>query len=192
MLYHLTPRANVDAIRSSGMLRSAHSILQEAEEGEHAHARRRSARSVRIGTQLIKVQDQRPLAPGNVELLGGWTFEDFVRHLNSHVFCWPGTLEGPTEYGRRHFARYAPEDPAVLVIDAAEMIVANTSNPPCFSRFNSGSPRCNRGRKSPRGPDLFLPADTYGGTPGSVVEVTFRGHALLPERAYRVTDTDLS
>lgn len=51
---------------------------------------------------------------------------------------------------------------------------------PEFCKYNSGSPRCNNGNRSPRGADTFLPERAFAGAPSDVVEVTFRDSVELP------------
>jgi len=45
---------------------------------------------------------------------------------------------------------------------------------------NSGSPRRSYGARSPRGPQTFLPAADFDGTPCQVVELTFESELALP------------
>jgi hypothetical protein len=75
------------------------------------------------------------------------------------------------------------------VIDTHAMFAANSGNQPLFCRFNSGSPRCTDGRKSPRGPGLYSSCHEFVGPPGSVVEVTFSERAMLPTDVYSIADT---
>jgi hypothetical protein len=179
-LYHLTARSNVSLIAAAGRIDSATSLLEGA--GQAAAVRQRRRKSITVGAngKMVHIRDQAPLHAGNMSLPAGWTFEDFVTHLNNHVFFWPGTLDGPIEYGRRHFERYAEEDNLVLVIDTAAMIDANPRPGIHFCRYNSGSPRCTGGNPSPRGPNTFVPAAAYQGNPSSVVEAVFPGGAILP------------
>ena len=46
----------------------------------------RTGRTVRVDNEEVHVRDQAPLHRGNMVLLGGWGFEDFIEHLNSFVF----------------------------------------------------------------------------------------------------------
>lgn len=179
-LYHLTARSNLKLIAASGRLRTAADLLAEAGERPLLRQRRRESRVVVCEGERVHVRDQAPLHAGNLKLSDRWTFDDFVEHLNEHVFFWPGTEAGPIGYGLRHFERYAEEDNVVLVLKTDEVIACQSAIEPRFCRFNSGSPRCTGGKPSPRGPGTFLLARDFVGTPSSVVEVTFRGSVSLP------------
>lgn len=178
-LYHLTARSNLKLIVASRQLRPAAELLEEAGESHAKRQRRRESRMVVCGGEHVHVRDQAPLHEGNLKLSGNWSFGDFVDHLNQHVFLWPGTDAGPIDYGQRHFERYAQEDNVVLVFKTVDLFASQPNLKPRFSRYNSGSPRWSNGRPSPRGPDTFLTAHEFDGTPSSVVEVTFRGPLTL-------------
>ena len=60
------------------------------------------------------------------------------------------------------------------------LLVANPSVEPHYCAYNSGSPRCSYENKSPRRAYTFPPADQFGGTPSTVVEVTFIDQVILP------------
>jgi hypothetical protein len=129
----------------------------------------------------VVVQDQRPLQRGHVELTGGWKWEDLLRELDRRVFFWPGDADGPSKHGRRHAGVYASSGVATLRASFVELIDANASQPPFFCRYNSGAPRATHGgRKSPRGPDTFVPAAQTAFTATRVVEVSFKGSVALP------------
>jgi hypothetical protein len=179
-LFHLTAESNVERIRESGVLSPASHLLRSAGFARNIRRRRPGSLLIRDGDRRIHIRDQAPLHAGNVELAGGWSFEDLVEHLNDHVFFWPGD-DRPNDYGRRHFARYRDQDCRVLVFSTRGLLAANRDLPPRLCRFNSGSPRCTGGRRSPRGPDLFQLVDEYGGTAATVVEVVFRGEVRLPD-----------
>jgi hypothetical protein len=83
---------------------------------------------------------------------------------------------------RRHFARYAPEMPAIIRVQLAELIDANRSAEPGFCKFNSGSPRWNSGRASPRGPGTFVSCRNALFSASAVIEVTFRTSLNLPDK----------
>lgn len=186
-LYHLTAAMNVDAINRDGCLYPAAETFRQARSANLLCERRPESIVVPLplGGGQRHIRDQLPLYEGNTALLGGWTFADFVQDLNERVFFWPGTEDGPSGYGRRHFARYAPrEDVRVLRLDTAALLSANPGLLPQFCRYNSGSPRCNpkskeAGKRSPRGPGTFLLGERFDGAVGSVVEVTFRGTVRL-------------
>ena len=179
-LFHLTARGNLDAIRSFGCLRPAAITLQRAGRNEWLERRRSEHLLVDLEGQPVCIRDQRPLFRGNIELTGHITFEQFVALLNSKVFFWPGTNSGPNDYGRRHFLRYREEECAILKTPTRELLEVNPNSTPLFCRYNSGSPRCSGGRKSPRGPDTFIPAAVFQGAPSEVVEVVFSDEVVLP------------
>ena len=148
--------------------------------------RRRPEPVVIDGTQIM-LRDQRPLHRGNMQLSRGHTFEEFVESLNDRVFFWPGAQRGPISYGIRHFEAYRDEQPSILRVLAEHLLNANPDATPLFCRYNSGSPRCSYGKKSPRGPSTFLAARNFGESPASVVEVTFlTSLALPPETEYGI------
>lgn len=178
-LYHLTAASNVESILSEGALHPAAHLLREAGETRLIRERRGEQATIEVRGRPVHIRDQAPLHPGNMALGDGWSLADFVAHLNEHVFFWPGTTAGPSDYGRRHFERYQAEPNAVLVLDAARLIAANTEPGVRLCRYNSGSPRCNAGRPSPRGKATFVPPAQFEGGPGAVVEVVFRGSVRL-------------
>jgi hypothetical protein len=180
-LYHLTDRSNLDHICETNNLLSAAIFMERAGRTDLLRVRRRGHERVTVANRVILIRDQAPLHRGNVSLPRGYTFEQFVESLNRRIFFWPGTDAGPISYGVRHFERYQPEHPAILKIDFQSLIDSNPAAYPRYCRFNSGSPRCSYGQKSPRGPNTFLSADQFSGTPSKVVEVTFDGPLVLPE-----------
>ena len=95
--------------------------------------------------------------------------------------CLSSGPHGPISYGHRHFGRYASDGPALLRLDCAEVFARNRARGPYFCKYNSGSPRCSRGQKSPRGPDTFLSAEEFSFPESTVVEVTFLDEVQLPE-----------
>jgi hypothetical protein len=142
--------------------------------------RRRNHERLTVEGQVILVRDQENLYTGNMTLPRGYEIADFVENLNSRVFFWPGTIEGPIRHGVRRYERYQTEQPVILRLEYESLIDANSSSSPEFCRYNSGSPRCSQGKKSPRGPHTFVPATSYQGKTGQIVEVTFKGEVALP------------
>ncbi len=192
-LFHLTARQNIDAILASRELRSAGAIFAQAGHGSEARTRRPDAKVIDLGGARTHIRDQRPLHAGNVRLPADWQFEDLVALLNAHVFFWPGAHSGPIAYGIRHFRRYRDDECVVLSVGASDLFAANAPRAPLFCAYNSGSPRCSCGRKSPRGPETFVAASAFPRGPGAVVEVVFRDHAVLPAHAvtlHEVTEFD--
>ena len=145
--------------------------------------RRESCEVVRVRDSSIHIRDQRPLHRKNMSLPCDWRFEDWVEHLNGLVFFWPGRRdERPVCSGVRHYERYkkAGEDVCVIRICTEDTFHKNRPAKPRFSRYNSGSPRCWRGQRSPRGPNTIVPGDQFDGTPCKVVEVAYCEQVALP------------
>lgn len=178
-LFHLTAQQNVPRIRELRRLDCATTLLKAAGKSESGKAKRESHVVVSIDGHNILIRDQRPLHRGNAALADGWSFVDLVECLNGHVFFWPGTERGPIAYGVRHFERYATENPAVLRV-RTESLAGALKLDPYYCRFNSGSPRYNNGKASPRGPDTFVSARHWSRRASEIVEVTFRKYITLP------------
>lgn len=180
-LYHLTARANLPLIRKVGQLESAERLLTRGGLKHLIAERRPESLKVPVDGAIIMVRDQRPLYKGNINFEDGWKFQDLIRHLNQHIFFWPGTTEKVINYGIRHFERYEQEAPVILRVSTSEIIGANPGSPLLFCPYNSGSPRCVGGKRSPRGANTFQPCHTAPYTPGKVVEVVVQGVATLPQ-----------
>jgi hypothetical protein len=174
--YHLTAAENFQILRNSGVIRSAAELIERAGCSGLLRMRRHGPVPIQIGGKGAFLRDQDPLHEGNIRFEGGWQMADLVEELNRHVFFWPGTAAKPNDYGTRHYERYSRSEKLVIVrVPTASLINANPNVKPRFCRFNSGSPRCVGGHKSPRGPDTFLPAERFPGTASAVAELTFRG-----------------
>jgi hypothetical protein len=182
-LYHLTHHANVDYLRETAKLFPAAVLMERSGRNELLRARRPGPVPVHIGDAVVWLRDQGPLYEGHARFTKGYTFEDLIESLNRRIFCWPGTAAGPISYGIRHFGAYKKEKPAFLRIDFQALLLANPAVTPRYCKYNSGSPRCSNGVKSPRGPDTFLLAADFDGTPSKVVEVTFDTEIILPPNA---------
>jgi uncharacterized protein DUF7002 len=182
-LYHLTDRSNLTHIRKTNKLLPAASLMVRAGRDDLLRVRRLRHEKLALGKTVILVRDQAPLHKGNMEMVGGFPFEDFIESINRRIFFWPGTAIGPNSYGVRHFERYQEEHPVLLRIGFGSLLLANPSADPLFCTYNSGAPRCSNGKKSPRGPDTFLSAFEFNATPSQVVEVTFRSELELPPDA---------
>lgn len=174
-VFHLTARCNLTKIAHDRKLNCASTFLSVPKR----RLKRREHLQVVIDDHTISIRDQAPLYEGNVALSPGTTFADFVNLLNERIFFWPGN-DTPIPSGRNHFARYAHENPVILRIPTEDLFAANTASHIEFCKYNSGAPRCNRGQKSPRGPETFLPADTFPHAVRAVCEVTLRPAAVLP------------
>jgi hypothetical protein len=179
-LYHLTASQNLGSIRRDAGLRSAASVLRGVGLESQIRTRRQGPLFVELEGEKILIRDQDPLHRGNIDLAPGFTFEDLVALLNARVFFWPGDHKSPNAYGRRHFARYANEQPALLRVPFADLVSANSDSSLQACTFNSGSPRCSGGRKSPRGPETFTLLSEISATASRVVEVVFEHRVSLP------------
>ena len=155
-------------------------LFERADRLDLVRRRRKGHERITIGSDVVLIRDQAPLHGGNLSLPISYTFEDFVESLNRRSFFWPGTAAGPISYGYRHFERYRNEAPVILRLTLDSLLLANPSTQPLFCRYNSGSPRCSNGVRSPRGPDTFLLAADFNRTPSEVVEVTFDSEITLP------------
>lgn len=182
-LFHLTAEENVGRILREGQINSAASLFESAERRDRLRVRRRKGEWVTVNGERVHVRDQAPLHPGSMALSDGWTYDGFVEHVNRHVFFWPGTSRGPIPYGVRHFERYSNEGAVVISVSLDEVRRANPGRDPLVCRYNSGSPRCSGGQRSPRGIDTYVPLDQFPGAAGDVVEVVFRDCVWLPVEA---------
>lgn len=179
-LYHLTDSSNISQMARTRCIAPATVLFERAARPDFLRRKRDKPERISIGRDVIVIRDQAPLHKGNLSLPAGYTFEEFVESLNRRVFFWPGTAASPISYGIRHFDRYKNEGPAILRLTLASLLAANAFANPMFCGYNSGSPRCSYGVRSPRGPKTFLPAAEFEGTPGKVVEITFDSELALP------------
>jgi uncharacterized protein DUF7002 len=179
-LYHLTDPKNLEGIRRLWCLRSAKSFLGLSGSPELATTRRRQHVNVVANGQTVRIRDQAPLHPGNVSFHDGFSFPDLVDLINSFVFFWPGSADGPTDYGKRHFLRYEDEEPVLLRVRTADLITVIGADSLQLCAYNSGAPRCTGGKGSPRGPETFLPVDSFPRGVSGVVEVVVKDEAPLP------------
>lgn len=179
-LYHLTDESNLDHVRKAEVLSCAAELMRRAGRSDLLRTRRQNHEPIEVNGTRVSLRDQKPLLSGNTELADGFSFEDFVEALNAMVFFWPGKDQGPIRSGENHFERYAIERPAMLRCRFQSLLSANPAAEPLFCVYNSGAPRCVNGKKSPRGPNIFLRAPDFPRAPSRVVEVTFIGEVALP------------
>ena len=177
-LYHLTDVRNLVGIRQEWTLKSAAAVFAEAGEPDQVRVRRPTHRVVVAKEGEVYVRDQAPLHEGNIALAEGFSYSDLIELINSFVFFWPGDHQGPSAYGRRHFARYRHEGPVILRIRTRDLIDSGAAVHLC--RYNSGAPRCSQGRGSPRGPDTFAPIRDFAEGVASIVEVVVPQRLSLP------------
>jgi uncharacterized protein DUF7002 len=112
--YHLTSRNNLPSIVTNRRIDSAATLILKDGRTDLLRRRRPEQVVVKADDHEVSLRDQEPLHRGNVILRGGWSFDDLVEALNSRVFFWPGTADGPNDYGRRHFGRYRVEEPVIV------------------------------------------------------------------------------
>lgn len=180
-LYHLTADANLARIRRTKLLESAAALFHASGHTQHLTCKRRQSIVIPVGNDQVTIRDQAPLHQGNITFEDGWGFGDVIRCLNERVFFWPGKHDGPISYGCRHYERYVDERPVILRFRFADLLTVNPGIIPMFCRYNSGSPRCSKGRGSARGASTFVPCHEAGFTPSATVEVTFVESVRLPK-----------
>src|SRR5690349_953171 len=112
-LFHLTDRRNLDRIRRLQRLQSASEIMRRANREDLLRSKRSIHVTVQMASEIVFLRDQRPLYAGNMKLSNRWTFAKFIETLNNRIFFWPGTSDGPIDYGVRHFNRYRDELPVL-------------------------------------------------------------------------------
>lgn len=177
-LYHLTSLDNITSISQTRTLFSAAELRRRA--GLPGYIEKRKAHDfISINGHRIAIRDQSPLHAGNIDFADGFTMEDMLTLLNGLVFFWPGTERGPIAYGIRHYARYSHERPAVIRV-RTERILRNP-NSILVCQYNSGSPRWNAGRASPRGAATFVGIEKSVLKPSSVVELVSNSPVSLEE-----------
>ncbi|MEM6796493.1 MAG: hypothetical protein AAF725_21150 [Acidobacteriota bacterium] len=187
--YHLTERSNLPSILEEGSLRSAAHWIEAAGREDLEASQRTECRRVVARGREIHLRDQKPLFEKNIDLRAGWTYADLVRHLNRHVFFWPGGASSVDEYCRRYHRCYSPGDIVILRLETAALFAANAPRQPLFCPFNSGAPGGRRG-PVPRGPDLFLPAGEFARTAAAAKELVFEDFARLPGRLEVASDLE--
>jgi len=184
-LYHLTDQRNLDYIgQKKGILFSTTEIIQRSElnadeKEKILRERRPNHTKVRINGFDISIRDQKPISIRNLSkcLTDGWSYGDFLYHLNNRVFFWP-TIPRLS----RHFNRYADERPLIIRVSSREIFELNQD--PEFCRLNSGATRSSShygGAPPQRGKDTFLKADQYPYSVSGVAEVTFINMCQLPK-----------
>ncbi len=179
-LYHVTARANRDALARDRKLWPAADLMRRAGRSDLIRWRRPDSVVLQVDSELVVIKDQRPLVEANLSLDGSWQLADFVEYLNQHVFFWPGRATGPIAHGKRLQERYRASTPLVLRVATRDLIGANQGSEPLFCQFNSGAPRQNQGKRARRGPHLFEPADRFARRESEVVEFAFRAAVSLP------------
>ena len=179
--YHLTSVDNVESIRSARKLVCAAESIKHSSFAYLLSRRRISSERVCTRGEHVRVQSQSPLHEGNIEFEEGWNLPRLLEHLNNLVFFWPGNKEGPIRYGKNHFISASwGAAPVALRIYTRELLACNTETTPLFSRYNSGSPRCVNGRRSPRGSKTFITAGEFEGKSYEAVELAMPKSVSIP------------
>ena len=179
-LFHLTARANLCDMRATGMIECAGTLLRRAGHDELLMVRRESHMPIEVDSHQLLIRDQKPLHEKAIAFEIGWDLPRFVRHVNDHVFFWPGSVTGPIKSGLNHYQRYANEELAIVRVQWWSILHMNPGIEPLFSRFNSGAPPVTNGKHSPRGSGTYRDRYTFDGGVSDVVEVVFQNRILLP------------
>ena len=179
--YHSSGRENFSAIQRRGRLRSAKSILAGFGHEELLTTRRPLSVTLELDGETVVIRDNRPLAPGSLQLLAGWSLSDWLMELNSRVFLWPGNEEGPIGRGRSHFQRYESEGEVFTIrVPTISLVRANRERQLWVTRCNSGSARHHGGKPVPRGPSTFQLPEEAEFRPSQVIELSYVAEATLP------------
>ena len=177
-LYHFTAEENLAHIKSRRELTSAAKLSRE---GLYLSEKRPNAVALSANAETIWLQTQSPLHAANIAFEGGWQMSDLLACLNSQVFFWPGSEQGPIDYGVRHFSGNRwPTNAVALRAKTSDLLASTKSESVLFCHYNSGSPRYAHGKASPRGPNMFLPVKDFCGTLSDVVEVSVKDRVSLP------------
>ncbi|MBX9899879.1 MAG: hypothetical protein K2Y28_03760 [Burkholderiaceae bacterium] len=180
-VYHVCGAVNFKAIQTTRTLQSAERILSISGHDHLLQGKRDRTVEVRTDDGTVQVRDHKPLIQANMELIDGYSFDDFLRELNSRVFLWAGTEAGPCKSGKNHIAKYASEGAVfILRVPTRSLLEINGFENLDITFCNSGSARQIQGKKVKRGRSTFMKLATSNRPPGEVVEVTFEGSALLP------------
>jgi hypothetical protein len=180
VLFHVTPVANLDRLRATRRLDSVAALLGGTEHQPVLSQRRLADMTFLLDGFEVTIRSQAPLRQANIELTGGWSFADYLCELNSRVFFWPGTWDGPNSYGSRHLSSRVNLGSALLKLGLQELLSTNPESALYLSRFNTGAARRYFGRRSPRGPETFIVASEWPSSPSRVAEVSFVGAVDLP------------
>lgn len=171
-LWHVTASANLPRVERDRRLYSAAALMAAATDERWLTVRRPRDVEIRIGSDVVVLREQGPLAGGAVQFEDGWTPGRLTEEINRRVFFWPGTWEAPIPRAAGNFAGFLGRPGAVtLVIPTAAVIAAVPPDALHFTRYIAGAPRLSAGEKSPRGNRTFAPAVRFGGPLSAVREV---------------------
>lgn len=144
--YHVTAQSNLDFLKRNHTLRPASHWNSVANRRDLKLTRRTEGNLLQIRGGSIHIRDQKPLHVGAIAFSDGWNLVDLIRHLNDHVYFWPGTERGPIRSGRNHYSTYEHERPAVLRISTQELLAMN------LLPVQLGCSAMQRGQKEPARP----------------------------------------
>jgi hypothetical protein len=175
-LFHTTPSSNLASIRNTMCLCCVKTLSVQA-SGKYERGEPRAemtALKMPDGTTVI-IRDQEPLRrKGQLALEPGFSIEDLVEMLDSHIFFWTDEKQGLATSGK-----YATESRALLRVPTTDLFQANGNNA-LFSRVNSGGPRASKGKPSCRGRNTLLRPGAFKGPVCDVKEVAFPERVFLP------------
>lgn len=188
-LYHFAPADNIERIIARREMLSAEVIVRKAysydptqipDPDAFLRSPREEPVALRVGPlveDLFELNDQLPMLHESsfAELDG--TRDDFIELLNSFVFYWPGTYDGPVtkgDHGQSFRTRY--KHFAELRIPVAD--VWTDRSRPKFCSYNSGAPQARDRVK--RGPSIFVEASDTELATRKVVEAVFSKQVALP------------
>lgn len=180
--FHTTTEVNFFAIRHWRRLRSALDLLRGTPYEYLLHERRVQTYSVVIENVPVEIRDQRPLHEGHIRFEPNFGFADLLAELNSRVFFWPGTANGPVDRAA-HFRRYADDgNPVVLRCSLRELLILDGEKDLYVATCNSGAPRSNPlTGPSVRGPSTYRLLAEADCAVGAVKELSFRTSVALPD-----------
>ena len=132
LLTHYTHKCNLPAIRKSGKIWCAHSLMEQHGRLDLARARRKHSEKIAPGVIL---RDQSVLKKGRIKAYA-MDFDEFVEYLNGHVFFWADTVNG--NKARHGFRRkYKRPDHVGLRCHLDDLRSANRGVSILFAPYNS-------------------------------------------------------
>ena len=120
-LYHVTALKNLIGIQRSRRLFTTDRILRRAGRSNLLIRRREEDVEVKLAFLAVVIRNQLPLDPRSLQLDEGWSIARYVHALNSRVFFWPGTKNGPNEDGERMVNRDWVKGVAMIRVRSASL-----------------------------------------------------------------------
>ena len=164
-LFHLIDSRNFDALRASGVLRCASSLMSADERKQYEKTKRNEDVTLASGVVL---RDQQPLTE-RIVFCDDTTFPEYVAYINGHVFFWP--VKSPDGFCNKYSHHI------VLRCQLGALKEENPKKDILFSPYNSGS-TLGCPNSSPRSRSLFQPIALQGKK--SPKEIVVRGEVKLP------------